>query len=611
MHRRLAAAAALVTLLAGGCGIPEDSGVTVVGPGPTSGAAVGDDGVPPARYTREAANDPAQLVEYYLEAAAGDPEGAPARVKAFLAPDAAERFQPGSGSGAADVRVVRMVDRPLYTPGDPEITVRLQQVGTLRSSGVLEPTPDPTPAAIEERLRVGQLPGRNGLFITRAPPVLLLTDTALKDFYLRRTIYFWDNDYTGLVPDVRYMPRSLPTVQQPTTILSWLVDGPASWLSKAVQPLPPGTAAPDNVPAITNGTLQINLSAQAVPPGNGQALDRLRRQLQWSLRPLLPSALELRIGHQDPVRYTDQDYLTSNVASQLVDVPERFVIYNGVIRRLVDAPEAVEPVPVLKAADNRGIVAAAMSATTTHAFAAVVVGWGQNQRLRVGMAGRGATADLKDVGGLSGTLGRPVWALAAAGGGRARAIGLITVNGRLHSFAADGSRARPVEWQGEPGRVTAVSVAPDGHRVALVSGGKLYRTVLDTSDDTFALSAPEQVLPPTFSTVAAVSWSSEGWLTAAGVLSENGRISILDVSVDGALQMPRLPDIGDKTVSYLTTYPTNPVTDRENSDSVSYTAAGSAWDVLSTAVLINTADLFGPAGNAPPGTKPTAPFFLD
>ena len=111
--------------------------------------------------------------------------------------------------------------------------------------------------------------------------------------------------------------------------------------------------------------------------------------------------------------------------------------------------------------------------------------------------------------------------------------------------------------------------------------------------------------------MAAVSWSSEGWLTAAGVLSENGRISILDVSVDGALQVPRLPDIGDKTVSYLTTYPTNPLTDRENSDSVSYTAAGSAWDVLSTAVLINTGDLFGPPGNAPPGTKPTAPFFLD
>jgi hypothetical protein len=473
---------------------------------------------------------------------------------------------------------------------------------------VFEPVSDPSQGLDTFRVVVKYVAGKSGLFISDVPPELLMIDSALDRFYQQRTIYFWDKDYTTLVPDVRYLARSLPTVQQPTTILNWLANGPAPWLADAVQTLPPGTAAPDNVPAINNGTLQITLGAQAVQPGNNQMLDRLRRQLQWSLRPLLPHTLELKIGRQDPVRYVDAEYLTSNRSYLLPNTPERFVVLNGVVRRRGDLPQAAEPVPVLKPADDKGIATAAMSSSASRTFAAVVTA-GAAAKLRVGSASRGDQGDLKTVGGLSGPLGHPVWAV--TDDDPAKAIGLVTANGRLYSFAGNGSAAQRVEWPGSPGTVSSVSVAPDGSRVALVSGGKLYRAVLDTDGDSVLLSTPELVFPPTLSTVSAVAWSSEGWLTVAGVAA-NGRVTILDVSVDGALQHARLSDIGDKTVTYLAAYPTNPVEDRPNTNWVSYyTAAGYSWDAFSSPAPIATSTVYGAPSNPPATVRPTAPFFLD
>jgi hypothetical protein len=604
MRRALIVAATLLTLLAGGCGIPENSNVIVVGAGPTSGTSIDSDGSPPLQGTRESTLDRVQFVDYYLTAAAGDPDGALDRAKAFMSADVASTFK-----ASPEVQVVRLVVNPLYTPGDPQVTLRVQQVGKLKPNGVLEPTPDPTAPPTEYKLRITEVAGK-GLFITQAPPVLLLTDTGLNDFYQRRTIYFWNTEQTALVPDMRYMPRRVLTVQQPTTILSWLANGPASWLSDRVQALPQGTVVPENVPAIANDTLQVTLNANAVPPGDAKALELLRRQLQWSLRPLLPRVLELKVGHQDPVRYSDTDFLSSNPAYRLADVPERFVLFNGTVRRHIDSPRALDPVPVLRPADNKSLTAAAMSASATHTFAAVVAGAaGKNPRLRVASAPTGEQAALKDVTGLPAPLGRPVWAV-TADGDPAGAVGLITAKGRLYSFSPNGGRARAVEWQGEPGAIAAVAVAPDERRVALVAGGRLYRTVLGVAGDVITLTTPEQLAAPTLRSVAAVAWSSEDWLVVAGVRTD-GRVSIMDLSIDGAWQTARLADIGDKTVSYLTAYPASPSTGREKSSAVSYTAAGSAWDALSTPVPIVASDLAGVTGNPPAGMAPTAPFFLD
>jgi hypothetical protein len=194
-------------------------------------------------------------------------------------------------------------------------------------------------------------------------------------------------------------------------------------------------------------------------------------------------------------------------------------------------------------------------------------------------------------------------------------VGLVTSKSRLYSFAADGSAAQPVEWQqtGDPGAITAFSVAPDGHRIALVAGGKLYRANLTVGGDGVVLSSPDQIQAPGLRSLSAVAWSGEGWLVVSGVRTDTSRVAIADVSIDGAQLTFRLDDIGNDKVTYLSAYPINPVTHTEVSDAVvAYVARGDAWNAAGYAARIKPSDLAGPA-NGPSGNAATltAPFFLD
>jgi hypothetical protein len=615
MRKAAVVVAVLCALLLGGCGIPDDSNVRVLSTGPSTGPEFGNDDTQLEPPARDPLADKTTLVTDYLKAAAGDSVNAAARVRAFLAPTARSQFKPQT----TDIEVIRLVDVPLSDPGAATVSVKVQQVGTLGGDdGQLVPNSDS--AVTELTFDVGTVTGENGLFVLHAPSGLpaglLLSDTALEQFYEPHTIYFWNNDNTGLVPDVRYMPTSVPTAQQPTVILGWLTAGPADWLksANAVQALPQGTSVPDNIPATTNDSLEVNLSAQAVPPGDDKALDRLRQQLQWSLRSLLPDTLVLKIGHENPVSYSNAPMPDSNASAALSDAPDRFAIYNGVIRRFSESSHAVSPIPVLKGEANKNVQYAALSTSARHSFAAVVTGTGKSAALRVAVAPTGGQADLQVVKGLTGAkLGHPVWAVASAGD-TADAIGLITADGRLYSFGPSAAAAKPVEWQsGDPGKVTEVSVAPDGVRVAVVAGGKLYRTVLTSSGDGIGLSTPLRITVPGLRSVTAAAWSAEGWFDAAGIRSTNGRYTLISVTIDGALTQSRVDDLGNQAVAYLSVYPANPLTRNPVSDSVCYDgASGKAWDVVGDPPTpINASDLAGPVGNTASGISPTAPFYLE
>ena len=592
--------AVLATLLLGGCGIPDETPVLVVGPGPSMGTSAGGGAAPPQPGREDTLNKP-DFVTYYLQAAAGDPDDALKRAKAFLSPSAAAVFKAPS-----DIRVVHLVDRPLNNPGSEDVTVKYKVVGVLGHNGILTPTADGT---IEPfTMVVGPVSGQSGVFLKKVPPYLMISDTALSDFYDQRAIYFWNTEHTGLVPDMRYMPLTVPPEQQPTMILNWLVDGPADWLSEAVDPLPDRTAVIGNVPAQSNDNLQINLNDQAVPTDDARALDRLRRQLQWSLRPLLPKTLELRIGRADPNRYSDTDYLTSNFAYQLSGTPERFVIFDGRIKRLAGSDTSAEPIPVVSAAENHGVRTAALSSSDSEDFAALVVNEANNkQSLRVGSARTGQQAPLTKIS-LPAPIGHPAWAVTPVDA-RNHAVGLVTAKGSLYSFTAEGEHQR-VDWPGGPSGVTAVSIAPDGHRVAVVAGGQLYLTTLTTSGEGMQLSDALPIRTLLLREITAVGWSSEGWLAVAGVDAESDRVTVMDMTIDGAKRSDRVTDLGDERVTYLTAYPANPTTS-QHTYFVSYVAGSDAYDALQTAVRITTNKLADPGANPPADAAPTAPFFLN
>ncbi|GIF41049.1 LpqB family beta-propeller domain-containing protein [Actinoplanes xinjiangensis] len=603
MVRRVLAGAAVAALLLAGCGIPDDSDVTVVGPGPSTGTSSGEGGLR-TRITRDSTSDRLQFVANYLRAAAGEYDGALDRVKQFMATSTRDGFNP-----PAAPRVIRLTDKPLVNSTEDRVEISYQLLGTLGKNGMLEPSPE----LVEDKyeLVLGEVAGE-GLYVVQAPPFLLLSDTAVTEYYDERTIYFWNTDRTGLVPDVRYLLREVPIEQEPTIILNWLIGGPAPWIQDAVEPLPDGTKLENKVPAIDEDRLQIKLSAQAVPTeGAVEAMERLRMQLQWSLRRLLPDYLDLTVGHQQPRSYSGQDFISSNPAYRLVPDPERYVIYDRTVRRLVEAARPTsDAVPGLAPEDNKDVSRAALSTSATHLFAALVTGSGKNERLRVGSAGLGGRAGLKEIPGLTAGLGTPVWAI-TPDNDVTGAVGLIVSGGRLWRFRAQGGPVQEVSAPGTSGQITAITVAPDGHRVALVVGGRLYRAVLNLSGDGLALTGLQQVFSP-LTSVTAVDFSGEGWLAVAGV-SRGGRTSMIYTSIDGVLQDPVLQDMGNDVVTYLTSYPANPLVKPNSDGSVLFSTSNgrNAFEALSSPVQIAAKDLAGPTGEPRPEVVPEAPFFLN
>jgi hypothetical protein len=599
MRRRLLALTVVAGLALGGCGIPDNTAVVPLGPGPSTGVSSGSELAPP-RSTRADTSDKAQFVENYLEAAAGDFAGAADRVKQFLSPDTAGTFKAPS-----DIKVVRPVEDPLVEPGSPVVKLKVREVGTLRQKGYIEPSPDDR--EIEYEFELLEIEGKPGWFVAKAPPALLLSDEALDQFYARRTIYFWNSEHTGLVPDLRYMPLSMPTEQQPTTIVDWLISGPAPWLAGVVDPLPEGTKQIGNVPAVSNNTLQVNLSGQAVPPDDSRALDRLQLQLRWSLRPNLPGNLDLSVEHQQTKRYAGTDYQPRNAAYRAVASPERFVVYGGVVHRLARSYLADQPVPAIAPAANRNVRMAALATAGNRSFAALVVNESNSRQvLRAGVAGTGEQASLRRIP-LPAPIGRPVWAKSPAGTD-AGTIGLVTAGGRLYRFNANGSGLSQVEWPGGPGNITAVAVAPDAHRVALLAGGRLYLAALSSSDDGTQLSVPH-VVRTVLRDLTAVAWGSESLLVVSGVRPESQRVAMMDVSIDGAGQTDRLADLGSNPVTYLSTVTADP--SREATPpAVAYVLNGDAYDEVDPDQL-EVGDLADPPANPPAGVLPSAPFFIN
>ena len=603
LGRTLLAGALVGSLLLGGCGIPDNTEVVTLGPGPSTGFSSDDNGTPP-RHGREATVDTAQFVEYYLEAAGGDPDGALERVQQFLSPSAAIDFKAPS-----EIKVVYLAEDPLVNPGSDQVQLRVRTLGVLASNGRLDPVQDT--GTTTYRLTVAPITGKDGLFVTEAPPVLLLSHTAFTTWFKRRTIYFWNHEHTALVPDVRYLPADTPREQEPQRIIKWLIEGPADSIHDAVETLPEGTALLGNVPAVSNDKLQISLSAQSVRPADDpKALDRLRRQLMWSLRPNLSRVLELKIGNQEEIDYDGTDYLTSNPTYRVADSPERFLIFNNQIRRMSRTPSATDPLPVLKSEANRNVRAAAFAhSPSDRRYAALVVAEGDRQVLRVGSAPTGEQSDLRRVALRGGSVGQPVWAI-TSDDPQTGAIGLITIGGRLFSFSVDGSPLRSVAWPGPAGSITAVAVAPDGRRVALAVGGKLYLVALTADADGPQLSTPSQVPLPILREVSAVDWGTETSVIVAGTRADRDRVAIIDTAIDGTQWSEPLPDIGTEKVTYLAAYPVSPTSGKITPNVIQYMANGAAFDVLSGPVRIGVGDLADPVTNPPTGVVPTAPFFL-
>ncbi|MFI6779915.1 LpqB family beta-propeller domain-containing protein [Micromonospora sp. NPDC050276] len=598
----LLGALGVVVLLGAGCGIPAASDVRVDGKGgaATEAGVISRGSEPPTRTASGSVNE--AFVRNFLSAAAGEPDRAYERVKAFVAPEDKIRLQDKKGSEVA-LNVVRLREAIYTLNSDSTTTVKItvQQIGVLRANGTLAP-PVATETEYEFGLRSAAFNGgvndeRAGLYIINPPNVLLLSDTALRQYYQDETIYFWSSDRTRLVPDQRYRPQAVPDERRVNEVVKWLVGGPSDWLRPGVVGLPDRTELINNATG-GNGRWEVNLDMS----GDDQTgIDQLITQIAWSLGDL-PGELELKIrNNPQPVvnlsERRDSQALYPNTAS-----PQRFGVYEGAIRPLDFDGEPSGPVPLAPEV-NRNVVSASLGLAKDRRILAamVVAGTGKSRyRLAVGTGAEPVSVLSRSSTEYS-SISRPVW-LRTVDSRPGR--GLVVADGQLYRFD-ETARMYPVPLNLPSATVTAVAAALDGQRVALVAGGRLYVAAVNLDGGGVSIGPPRQLVT-SLTGITAVDWGREDQLVVAG---SAGQPAIYEISVDGALETPLRTDLGAK-VNHLTAYPTNRSV-RVPSGAYMYEANGVAYrsspfERIEPGRVRDIAPV--PTGVRP--SNPSAPFFL-
>ncbi|MEH0827656.1 MULTISPECIES: LpqB family beta-propeller domain-containing protein [unclassified Micromonospora] len=599
--RTLAGALCAALLVVVGCGIPENTEVQVDGSGPAveAGASSFRRDEPPARAA--AGTDREMFVRNFLSAAAGEPERAYARVKQFIAPENKGRLQDKQGSEVA-VNVVRLTEDPVITEnanGLFSVRLPVQQIGVLRSNGVLAP-PVATEREYRFTLRGAVSPGQQGteeagLFVTDPPNVLLLSDEALRQYYQTTAVYFWNSNQTRLVADQRYLPLTVPHERRVSEVVKWLIAGPSEWLRPGARPLPDRTALINNA-IETDGRWEVTLE---LPGDDSRELGKIGIQLAWSL-PELDGRLHLTTRNQSRVAIADlRQHRLAHPLYPIDDTPQRFAVYDGAIHALTFPEEASGVVPLVPAG-NRNVVSAGLSRVEDKIFAALVVGApGGRQRLAVGY-GTDPVQGLTPGPRTFGAIGRPVWLRSLD---PAQPYGLVVADGQLHRFD---DRGRTIQVPlTAPGPVTAVAGSLDGHRLALVVGGRLYLAAVNL-DGGLVSVGPAREVATSLRDLSAVDWAAENTLVVAGTAD---RSAVYQVSIDGALETALVADVGAR-VTHLTAYPTNPVV-RLPSALIMYEANGVAYRYPSPDTIRRdqVLEVTPPPAGVRPGS-PTAPFFL-
>ncbi|GHJ45761.1 hypothetical protein Cs7R123_31030 [Catellatospora sp. TT07R-123] len=531
-------------LALGACSIGPGDEVVRDRLGPTAGPGVAPAtlATPPKRTATEVHGD---LVKQFLQAAAGDhgSQASHAQVmevlKSYLSPRAIEEWSPGT-----EVNLVRFTSQPTRN-GPNGVNFSVQHLGVLTPDGRVEP-----PRLTQKTYTVyvdKSTTSPGGLVITKPPNDLLLIDTAVPRYYDVRPVYFLSSgDASTLVPDLRYLPRAVPPEQQGNRLLEWLVNGPSSWLDRAVARLPEGTARRGNI-TLSTDNVTVNLTASV---SDATALDNLAAQLWWTLRPDRSNrGLQLRT-ESVPVT-TSTAYLSKNAAvleSTGQDGPRRYAVVDGSLRRVPSGPATAPPLALGNV--NQNVVVAAVS-RRAEAVALVRKRYGRHQ-LWIG------TADRIVYSGLEGdSMSAPTWL------DRGKSKLLVIVDGKIHAVEGEGAGAHaPVHDERLPGRVTAMSVAPDGRRMALVIGGKLYVAALIRDGNrlsSFSIGQP-RLVPTGLSDLQGVAFTKEDHLVIAG-LGEEQEVLLFEITVDGVLRSAQLSPARLHTeISNLVAYVDNPIT---------------------------------------------------
>jgi hypothetical protein len=515
-------------------------------------------GQPPVRGAQ-----PADIVRGFLQAAA-DFRDDHAVAREYLAPRVRERWRPGSGATVYDRSTPVAVEAG---PGGV-VTLNAGQVAVIDGEGRYLGAPPE--ARLERTFRMVRVDGE--WRIAALADGLVLTRGDVQQIYRQVNLYFVAPSRRLLVPDPVFLP-ALPGLS--TKLVSRLLRGPTASLRGAVTTgFPRGTALAVSSVPVRDGLATVSLDADALQ-ADDTARELMSAQLVWTLAQL-PEMRRVRItadgedlGVSGAPPLQPRGSWSSYDPAGLADDADAYLVRGGRVGRLLG--RAFVPVPGPAGDGSVPLRRPAVSLDGTRLAALTPDGRG----LVVGrLAGR-APAPVLRVRGTD--LAAPSW------DGEANAWVADRATGRVWMVPSAADRkAVPVGLPKLPGRPTAVRLARDGVRAALVVGsGAAARLVVcavvrDPEGTSVRLVAPRPVLPA-LTGVVDVAWADPTSLTALGRLAAGPSAPVVtDLAGYEVAVIDPLPDL----VSVAAAPPARPVLAGSADGRVQRYTAGRGWEPL-------------------------------
>ncbi|MFD9706054.1 LpqB family beta-propeller domain-containing protein [Lentzea sp. NPDC059081] len=458
--------------------------------------------------------DPFMLVRDFIDATS-NPESDFAAARAFLTSEANQKWDTKNPTIIDTTFATVPTSQLPQTAQDKTQTVLLQgkYVGRLGNDNSFVPRLGDVSQVVKLERN-----SENQWRISEPPPGVYMPQNQFITNYRRVTLYFYNPEFTVLVPDPRYVVIP-PATSIPTRVTELLIKGPGDAVRDTlVSALGPDTDVFSETKESDDGAMEVNLTkvgkdltpekskqivAQIVKSYSGVTSSRVRVLVDG--RQILPDQRDYRPS--DVAATAGESLLALNANLQ------GMLVVDGTIRSLTDG----NPVkgPVGNGAYN--VTSAAQSLDGSRL--AVVTREGGRTRLRVGEAEQ----DLSEVDLPATSLTRPTWLISTGpkepGSEVWTAVDGTSVARVTRSDGGWTAKGVNITDVTPFGAISDLRLSRDGTRAALVIAGKLYVASVVRNNQDVALRSPRQVQPSTLgSAVQSIDWLSQDVLVVSSSL---------------------------------------------------------------------------------------------